>query len=202
MKKSAISRVPQGMRPLHSLTGGRRMRNKPLKSDPDRQAPVTPPDGQASPALHRFIVQRHPGSPWHYDLRLEIGDVMVSWAVPKGVSTEADDRRLAIQTGAQPLDQSVFRGPLPGSEGSDAAVLVWDTGHYRNLRGDGRSMRQSVRDGLVEVWLEGGKLQGGYVLKRTYRGLHPGWQLFKLDDAIAGGADGLSRRGPPRASSR
>ena len=151
------------------------MSHKPLQTDPDRD----------TSEQHRFIVQHHPGSPWHYDLRLEIGNVMVSWAVPSGMSTEPEDPRLAIETGARPLDRSVFRGPLPESEDSDAAVLVWDTGHYRNLRGDARSMRESVRDGLVEVWLEGGKLQGGYVLKRTYRGRHPGWQLFKLDDSAA-----------------
>lgn len=152
------------------------MRHKPLKTDP----------GRDTSAPHRFIVQRHPGSPWHYDLRLEIGDVMVSWAVPKGMSTEPDDRRLAIETGNSPLDLSAFRGPLPEPEDSDSTVLVWDTGHYRNLRADGderRSMRESVQEGLVKVWLEGGKLHGGYALKRTYRGRHPGWQLFKLDDA-------------------
>ncbi|MAT64036.1 MAG: DNA ligase [Gammaproteobacteria bacterium] len=185
MKESALSRACPGMQPLDSLTGGRRMRNKPLRTDLSPRAPATSPGEPGIPGLHRFIVQRHPGSPWHYDLRLEIGDVMVSWAVPKGVSTEPDDRRLAIQTGDQPLDQSVFRGPLPTSDNTDAAVLVWDTGHYRNLRRDGCSMRQSVQDGLVQVWLEGGKLQGGYALKRTYRGRHPGWQLFKLDDTAA-----------------
>lgn len=161
------------------------MRHKPLKTDPGRHTPSATAGAPDTSESHRFIVQRHPGSPWHYDLRLEIGDVMVSWAVPRGMSTEPEDRRLAIETGDRPLDQSAFRGPLPESGDSESVVLVWDTGHYRNLRSDGRSMRQSVRDGLVEVWLEGSKLQGGYALKRTYRGRHPGWQLFKLDDSAA-----------------
>lgn len=113
----------------------------------------------------------------------------MSWSpgrVPRGMSTQPEDRRLAIETGDRPLDRSAFRGPLPESGDNDSAVLVWDTGHYRNLRADGdehRSMRESVREGLVKIWLEGDKLHGGYVLKRTYRGRHPGWQLFKLDDA-------------------
>lgn len=161
------------------------MRHKPLKTEPTRDTQAAFRGEPDTAGLHRFIVQRHPGSPWHYDLRLEIGDIMVSWAVPKGMSTQSGDPRLAIETGDRPLDQSAFHGPLPEPEDTDSAVLVWDTGHYRNLRSDGRSMCQSVREGLVQVWLEGSKLQGGYALKRTYRGRHPGWQLFKLDDSVA-----------------
>jgi hypothetical protein len=65
-------------------------------------------------------------------------------------------------------------------------VLVWDTGHYRNLRAekedDGASMQESLQDGKVEVWLEGKKLTGGYVLIRTGKGDQARWLLKKIDD--------------------
>ena len=144
---------------------------------------------RSSAGGRRFVIQKHDASSLHYDFRLEVDNVLVSWAIPKGFSTDPGDRRLAIQTEDHPLDYLDFEGVIPEGEYGAGAVIVWDTGHYRNLRAykgrDSKSMTRSIRDGLVEVWLEGEKISGGYALKRTYRGNKPAWLLIKMDDEAA-----------------
>lgn len=143
----------------------------------------------------RFVIQKHDASTLHYDFRLEVDGVLVSWAVPKGPSTDPSDKRLAIQTEDHPLDYAGFEGCIPSGEYGAGTVMVWDTGPYRNLRARkgrrSKSMEASLEDGLVEVWLDGGKLQGGYALKRMRGGDRPQWLLIKMDDE---GAD--ARRNP------
>lgn len=137
----------------------------------------------------RFVIQKHAASSLHYDFRLEIDGVLVSWAVPKGLSTDPSVRRLAIQTEDHPLDYLDFEGVIPEGKYGAGAVLVWDTGSYRNLRaGKGPNsvgMEDALADGLIEVWLEGEKLTGGYALKRTDGGKSPRWLVIKMKDAAA-----------------
>ena len=137
----------------------------------------------------RFVIQKHDASNLHYDFRLEVDGALVSWAVPKGPSPDPSERRLAIQTEEHPLDYADFEGVIPEGEYGAGTVIVWDTGPYRNLRArkgpDSMSMSRSLDDGLVEVWLEGEKLQGGYALKRTQGGKKPRWMLVKMDDEQA-----------------
>jgi DNA ligase D-like protein (predicted 3'-phosphoesterase) len=136
----------------------------------------------------RFVIQKHDASSLHYDLRLQVGDVLASWAVPKGPSTDPSDKRLAIQTEDHPVDYIDFEGVIPEGEYGAGTVLVWDMGEYRNLRedgDDGKDMEASLDDGLIEVWLEGEKLSGGYALKRIRDGDKPQWLLIKMDDEEA-----------------
>lgn len=146
-------------------------------------------------SAQRFVIQKHAASRLHYDFRLAIAGVLVSWAVPKGPSTDPRDRRLAIQTEDHPLGYIDFEGVIPAGQYSGGTVLVWDTGNYRNLQaekgGGGRSMSKALHDGLIEVWLEGSKLRGGYALKRIRGGDKPQWLIIKMRDA---GAD--ARRNP------
>jgi DNA ligase D-like protein (predicted 3'-phosphoesterase) len=136
-----------------------------------------------------FVIQKHDASTLHYDFRLEVEGVLKSWAVPKGPSTDPRVRRLAIPTEDHPLEYADFEGTIPQGEYGAGTVLVWDTGPYRNLRAekeDGRlSMPQSLEDGQVEVWLDGTKLQGGYVLIRTGKGDDARWLLIKMNDEEA-----------------
>ncbi|MDX1609610.1 MAG: DNA polymerase ligase N-terminal domain-containing protein [Halofilum sp. (in: g-proteobacteria)] len=138
----------------------------------------------------RFVIQKHDASSLHYDFRLQVGDVLVSWAVPKGPSTDPRDKRLAIQTEDHPLEYADFEGVIPEGEYGAGTVLVWDRGKYRNLRADkqdggGMDMQSSLEDGLVEVWLDGQKISGGYALKRIDDGERPQWLLIKMDDERA-----------------
>jgi DNA ligase D-like protein (predicted 3'-phosphoesterase) len=146
-------------------------------------------NGGRSRGARRFVIQKHDASRLHYDLRLEIDGVLVSWAVPKGLSTDPTDKRLAIQTEDHPLDYIDFEGVIPEGEYGAGTVLVWDSGTYRNLRAKkGRNsvgMEDAIKDGLIEVWLQGQKIQGGYAMKRTDGGRKPRWLLIKMVDEHA-----------------
>jgi DNA ligase D-like protein (predicted 3'-phosphoesterase) len=139
------------------------------------------------PGSPRFVIQEHDASTLHFDFRLEVDGVLKSWAVPKGPSTDPRVKRLAIQVEDHPLDYADFEGVIPEGEYGAGPVIVWDRGTYRNLRlekvNDGRSMAEAVEEGFVEVWLEGEKLQGGYVLFRTGRDNQ--WLLKKIKDEAA-----------------
>lgn len=133
----------------------------------------------------RFVVQKHEATQLHYDFRLEIGGVLKSWAVPKGPSTNPGDKRLAIPVEDHALEYGTFEGVIPEGQYGAGTVLVWDRGTYRNLRAekDGATMAESLREGKVEVALEGGKLRGGYALVKM-RGRKE-WLLIKMDDEQA-----------------
>ncbi len=146
-------------------------------SEPDGSTSRTPGDKP------RFVIQKHAASQLHYDFRLEADGVLKSWAVPKGPSTDPSEKRLAIPTEDHPLDYIDFEGTIPEGEYGAGTVLVWDTGTYRNLKDD--SLEQAIADGKVEVWLEGHKLTGGYVLIRTGSGDDARWLLIKMDDDAA-----------------
>lgn len=148
-----------------------------------------PRGGKRSKGGRRFVIQKHAARRLHYDFRLEVDGVLVSWAVPKGPSTNPADKRLAIQTEDHPLDYAQFEGTIPKGEYGGGTVMVWDTGTYRNLRANkgpkSKSMEDALADGLVEVWLEGEKLRGGYALRRTSRGEKSQWLLIKKNDEQA-----------------
>lgn len=135
---------------------------------------------------HQFVIQKHDASNLHYDFRLQIGDVLISWAVPKGPSTDPSVKRLAARTEDHPLQYGNFEGVIPEGEYGAGTVMIWDRGDYRNLRAekesDGADMQTSLDDGKIEVWLNGEKLRGGYVLIRTSKGKHEQWLLKKMDD--------------------
>jgi len=132
-----------------------------------------------------FVIQKHDASNLHYDFRLEVDGVLKSWAVPKGPSTDPSVRRLALPTEDHPLEYADFEGVIPEGEYGAGPVMVWDTGAYRNLQAEkeeGLSMAEAIEEGKVEVWLEGEKVPGGYVLVRTGKGDDARWLLIKMDD--------------------
>jgi DNA ligase D-like protein (predicted 3'-phosphoesterase) len=89
-----------------------------------------------------FVMHQHSARTQHFDLRLEIGGVWVSWAVPKGPSMDSRDKRLAIRVEDHELDYADFEGIIPAGEYGAGAVIVWDRGTYRNrTRRDGRKVR-------------------------------------------------------------
>ena len=141
-----------------------------------------------------FVVQRHDASTLHYDLRLQVGDVLASWAVPKGPSLDPRDKRLAKQVGDHALDYATFEGLIEGAYGA-GTVIVWDIGTLTNLtrkKGNPVPLDRAVADGHLKVELHGQKLTGAFALTRTKMGGDPtNWILVKIDDA---GAD--RRRSP------
>ena len=135
----------------------------------------------------RFVIHKHAATSLHYDLRLEVGDALKSWAVPKGPSTDPRDKRLAMAVEDHPLDYADFEGVIPEGEYGAGAVIVWDSGEYRNL--SDAPLEQALADGHAVVELRGEKLHGGYALTRI--GGDRRWLLVKTRDK---GAD--ARRNP------
>jgi DNA ligase D-like protein (predicted 3'-phosphoesterase) len=148
-----------------------------------------PPGGQGQGSQEPiFVIQKHAARHLHYDFRLEVDGVLKSWAIPKGPSTNPQDKRLAVPTEDHPLAYAGFEGVIPAGEYGGGTVLVWDTGVYRNLtekKGQAIPMPQAVAHGHVKVWLQGQKLKGGYALTRFKTGKDEAWLLVKADDAEA-----------------
>jgi DNA ligase D-like protein (predicted 3'-phosphoesterase) len=133
-----------------------------------------------------FVIQKHDASNLHYDFRLEMDGILKSWAVPKGPSTDPKEKRMAIPTEDHPLDYADFEGVIPEGEYGAGTVMVWDIGPYQNIREtkdkNKKSMKESLSEGKIEVWLEGKKITGGYALVRTGKGKNERWLLIKMKD--------------------
>ena len=135
-----------------------------------------------------FVVQKHDASRLHYDFRLEINSVLVSWAVPKGPSLNPADKRLAIRTEDHPLEYADFEGVIPEGQYGAGTVMVWDNGTYEVS--NGLSADQQLARGEIKAVLHGRKLRGGFVLIQTgKRSAEPSqkkqWLLIKHRDEYA-----------------
>jgi len=133
-----------------------------------------------------FVVHQHKASSMHFDFRLEVDGVLVSWAVPKGPSTDPGDKRLAVRTEDHPLNYARFEGVIPEGEYGGGSVIVWDTGEYQNQSKKGGrelSMADALDKGHVSVRIHGQKISGGYSLIHTkMRGDEKNWLLVKEKD--------------------
>ncbi len=145
------------------------------------------PRGTDPPAADgwRFVVQRHRASRLHYDFRLEAAGVLLSWAVPKGPTLDADVKRLAAHVEDHPLDYFDFEGVIPAGEYGGGDVIVWDWGTWALAEGD--DPLQAVAAGDLHLALLGEKLRGRFALVRRGRGRDE-WLLIKKhdDDAVPG----------------
>jgi bifunctional non-homologous end joining protein LigD len=138
----------------------------------------------------RFIIQKHRASHLHYDLRLEMGGVLKSWAVPKGPSRDPTVRRLAMAVEDHPIEYGDFEGTIPAGEYGGGTVMLWDRGTYRRGVEEGEEERALLGDlerGKLSLIFEGERLRGGYTLVRS--GSRDGgdrqWLLIKQRDAEA-----------------
>lgn len=132
-------------------------------------------------AGHSFVIQKHAATRLHYDLRLEMDGVLKSWAVAKGPSMVAGEKRLAVHVEDHPLDYADFEGTIPKGNYGAGAVIVWDRGTWAPVGGD-------YAKGKLEFELRGDKLSGRWhlVRMRGRRGeTRENWLLIKADDAAA-----------------
>jgi DNA ligase D-like protein (predicted 3'-phosphoesterase) len=136
--------------------------------------------GRAAP---HFVIQHHAASSDHYDFRLEIDGVLVSWAVPKGPSLNPKDKRMARRTEDHPLEYETFEGVIPKGEYGAGPVLVWDRGTYSNE--SSHEMADALARGHLSFRLDGDKLQGGFALTRIRQGKEETWLLVKKSDDTA-----------------
>jgi DNA ligase D-like protein (predicted 3'-phosphoesterase) len=131
----------------------------------------------------RFVIQQHAARSDHYDFRLEIDDVLVSWAIPKGPSTNPKDKRMARRTEDHRLEYATFEGVIPEGEYGAGGVIVWDYGSYANR--SEHEMAEGLARGHLSFELHGEKLRGGYALTRIREGKDETWLLVKRKDADA-----------------
>jgi DNA ligase D-like protein (predicted 3'-phosphoesterase) len=135
-----------------------------------------------------FVVQEHRATAHHFDLRLEVGAVMRSWAVPKGPSLDPASKRLAVEVGDHGLEHNDFEGTL-----GDGGVIVWDRGTYE--QGGRVAWPDALRRGHAVFVLHGEKLRGGFALQRTRPGAKAQWLLIKRrDDEARPGSDIVAER--------
>jgi bifunctional non-homologous end joining protein LigD len=135
-----------------------------------------------------FVVQKHAARRLHYDFRLELDGVLKSWAVAKGPSLVAGEKRLAVHVEDHPLEYGGFEGIIPEGQYGAGAVVVWDRGQWIP-EGD---PEQSLAKGHLSFTLDGEKLKGGWHLVRMKaRGGQRGdnWLLIKAEDSYARSAD-------------
>lgn len=122
----------------------------------------------------RFVVQKHDASRLHYDFRLEIDGVLVSWAVPKGPSADTSVKRLAVQTEDHPMSYIDFEGLIPKGQYGGGTVMVWDIGTfhaegYEDKKESHQALKKQLKDGDIKVVLNGQKMKGS-------------WHIFRLKD--------------------
>src|SRR5687767_12990646 len=136
------------------------------------------PSGEKAPesAGNSFVIQKHAARRLHYDFRLELDGVLLSWSVPKGPSLSPNEKRLAVRTEDHPLDYASFEGIIPAGEYGGGAVIVWDHGVWRP-EGDPRA---GLAKGRLTFELRGDKLAGSWHLVRTRGGddKHENWLLL------------------------
>jgi bifunctional non-homologous end joining protein LigD len=126
-----------------------------------------------------YVIQKHAASHLHYDFRLELDGVLLSWSVPKGPSLAPKDRRLAVRTEDHPVSYGAFEGTIPQGQYGGGTVAVWDRGTWKP-DGDPRAM---MRKGRLKFTLAGEKLRGRWHLIKTEpRGKQESWLLFKGRD--------------------
>ncbi len=125
-----------------------------------------------------FVVQEHWATAHHFDLRLEVGGVMRSWAVPKEPSMDPAVKRLAIEVEDHSLAYNDFEGEIDGGR-----VAIWDRGTYE--QGGRVPWPEALERGHAVFVLHGEKLEGGFALQRTRRSEKPQWLLIKRKDEFA-----------------
>ena len=123
----------------------------------------------------RFVVQLHRARAKHYDFRLEHKGVLVSFAVPKGLSLNPEDKRLAVKVEDHPVDYLNFEGIIPKGNYGAGTVEIFDTGTYTPLE----NMEKGLKNGHIKVFLEGQKLVGAWAIVKMEDN---NWLLIKEKD--------------------
>lgn len=129
-----------------------------------------PKGGARQSAGNIFVVHEHDASRLHYDLRLSIGGVLRSWAVPKEPPEKEGVKRLAIQTEDHPIEYADFEGIIPEGMYGAGTVKIWDKGEF---------ILENEKDNELLFELKGRKLNGRYALIKTRFKGKDSWLFFK-----------------------
>jgi bifunctional non-homologous end joining protein LigD len=157
---------------------------------------------ESSPVARRdgglFIIQKHRATRLHYDLRLELDGVLVSWAVPKGPSLDPAQKRLAVHVEDHPLEYQDFEGVIPEGNYGAGEVIVWDRGTWEwaptKDKAHFKGAKEAIEKGKLDIEIQSAKLQGRFVLVRTKD--EKTWLFFKVRDAHAKPGSDVTRDRP------
>ncbi len=126
-----------------------------------------------------FVVHKHAARNLHFDLRLEMGGVLRSWAVPKGPSYDMNDKRLAVNVEDHPIEYGDFEGQIPAGNYGAGGIIVWDRGEWIALE----DWREGLEKGKLLFELRGYKLHGKWTLVKIKKSERD-WLLIKERDAF------------------
>ncbi len=135
-----------------------------------------------STATLAYVIQKHWATRLHYDFRLELNGVLLSWAVPKGPSLDPADKRLAVHVEDHPISYGGFEGTIPAGQYGAGKVIVWDRGTWVP---EGDNPVRDYKAGKLKFRLDGEKLRGRWMLVRTRRSAddrQDQWLLVKEHD--------------------
>jgi len=148
--------------------------------EPDSGANQRPP-GLQGPV---FCIQRHDARRLHYDLRLEIGGTLKSWAVPEGPTLDPTIKRLAVMTEDHPMMYATFEGNIPKGNYGAGSMMLWDLGEFEVL--EGKPAEAQLERGDFKFRLHGQKVRGDFALVRLKNSAKGNeWLLIKKKDAVA-----------------
>src|SRR5690606_31143569 len=138
----------------------------------DFSASPEPKGTKPKKSKHRFTVQKHAASRLHYDLRIEHNGVLLSWAVPKGISADPSVKRLAVQTEDHPVKYLDFEGNIPKGQYGAGEMIVWDTATYSQPPDKPEQdlsdmLEKQYKAGRIHLFFDGKKMKGEYSLVRT-----------------------------------
>ena len=174
----------------HVSTPQERLATYRAKRDFSLTAEPSGTTGTVPAGSNRFVVQRHRARRLHYDLRLEMAGVLVSWAVPRGPTLDPKARQLAVHVEDHPLEYFDFEGVIPKGEYGGGDVIVWDWGTWSHAKpGD---PLEAIAKGDLHFDLSGQKLAGRFVLVRRDTdgsGKEQWLLLHKQDEAAVPGWD-------------
>ena len=160
------------------------------KAKRDFSKTAEPAGKRRKAAGNSFVVQEHHARSHHFDFRLEMDGVLVSWAVPKGVPEDLSAKRLAVHVEDHPLDYGNFEGEIPEGNYGAGTVAIWDKGSWTPVS---RTWRKDFAAGKLKFHLHGTRLHGEYLLVRSKD--EPDWFFRKLSEEGPAAAPG--RPGKP-----
>jgi len=150
-------------------------KKRDLKKSKEPAAKVLKTKGKGS-----FVVHKHKSKRPHFDLRIAIGGVLKSWAIPKGIPKTKGTKHLAVKVEDHPMAYAKFEGTIPKGHYGAGKVEIYDKGKYENLAvgksGKPLSIKTALKEGKMKLLLQGKKLKGIYVL---FRFKDKNWLIFK-----------------------
>jgi bifunctional non-homologous end joining protein LigD len=156
-------------------------RKRDFSKTPEPPGELRPPGGSF------YCIQKHAASRLHYDFRLELDGVLLSWAIPKGPSFDPRDKRLAAHVEDHPVEYGSFEGVIPEGEYGAGAVVLWDRGTWSPVV----DPQLSLKKGELKFQLHGEKLKGKWALVRIKGDDPKAWLLVKDKDEHARSSDEL-----------